>query len=88
MVDDSNDLIIISSDGIMIRIPASQISTVARGAKGVRVMRVNENERIVSVVAVAHDEEEAAEFPEQTAEDASQQNENAALSGAEEKAEE
>lgn len=69
MVDDGNDLIIISSDGIMIRIPASQISTVARGAKGVRVMKVSENERIVSVVAVTHDEEEAEEIPEQTAED-------------------
>ncbi|MGN1117164.1 MAG: DNA gyrase C-terminal beta-propeller domain-containing protein, partial [Acutalibacteraceae bacterium] len=87
MVDDSNDLIIISSDGIMIRIPASQINTVARGAKGVRVMRVNENERIVSVVAVAHDEEETSELPEQTAEDA-EQNDNTALSDAEEKAEE
>ena len=53
-----------------------------------RCTRVNENERIVSVVAVAHDEEETAELPEQTAEDASDQNENAALSGAEEKAEE
>lgn len=79
MVDDSNDLIIISSDGIMIRIPASQISTVARGAKGVRVMRVSENERIVSVVAVAHDdEEETAELPDMTEEELKEQAQEAA----------
>lgn len=68
-VDDDNDLIIISSDGIIIRIPASQISTVARGAKGVRVMKVNENEKIVSVVAV-----EKAEEEEETEETSSQEN--------------
>lgn len=68
-VDDDNDLIIISSDGIIIRIPASQISTVARGAKGVRVMKVNENEKIVSVVTV-----EKAENEEKTEETSSQEN--------------
>ncbi len=68
-VDDDNDLIIISSDGIIIRIPASQISTVARGAKGVRVMKVNENEKIVSVVTV-----EKAEEEEETEETSSQEN--------------
>lgn len=68
-VDDDNDLIIISSDGIIIRIPASQISTVARGAKGVRVMKVNENEKIVSVVAV-----EKAQEEEETEETSSQEN--------------
>ena len=68
IIDDKNDLIIISSDGIIIRIPASQINTVARGAKGVRVMKVNENERIVSVAAVEtaqeSEEEKAADGEE------------------------
>lgn len=71
VIDDENDLIIISSDGIIIRIPASQINTVARGAKGVRVMKVSENEKVVSVAAV----EKAQEAQEEKETDETQQTE-------------
>ena len=52
IVSDEDDLILISSDGIIIRISASQISVVSRTSKGVRVMRVSENEKVVSATAV------------------------------------
>ena len=60
----------ISSDGILIRIPASQINIVSRTSKGVRVMRLAEGERVVSAIAVREagkkDEEEEAEDSEET----------------------
>ncbi len=52
IVSDEDDLILISSDGIIIRISASQISVVSRTSKGVRVMRVSEGEKVVSATAV------------------------------------
>ena len=51
-VDDEDDIILISSDGIIIRIPASDISTFARPSKGVRVMRVNDGEKIITLTPV------------------------------------
>ncbi len=65
LVSDENDIILISSDGIIIRIKASQINTVSRTSKGVRVMRVSEGEKLVSATAVSSsDEEETTEIPQ------------------------
>ena len=49
---------LISSDGIIIRIPADGISKFARPSKGVRVMRVSEGEKIVTLTPVEKEEEE------------------------------
>ena len=63
LVGDENDIILISSDGIIIRIKASQINTVSRTSKGVRVMRVSEGEKLVSATAVSGgDDEETTEI--------------------------
>ncbi len=63
IVEESDDLIIISSDGIIIRIPASQINVVSRTSKGVRVMKTSEGEKVVCVTAVKEvkGEEDGAE---------------------------
>ncbi|MBQ2774869.1 MAG: DNA gyrase subunit A [Clostridia bacterium] len=66
VVDESEDVIFISSDGIIIRIPVSQISTFARPSKGVRVMRVSEGEKLVTVACAPSEENEE---PENTASD-------------------
>ena len=67
LVSDENDIILISSDGIIIRIKASQINTVSRTSKGVRVMRVNEGEKLVSATAVSSsDEEETTDIVQET----------------------
>ena len=66
LVGDENDIILISSDGIIIRIKASQINTVSRTSKGVRVMRVSEGEKLVSATAVSSsDDEETTEIETQ-----------------------
>jgi len=59
VVDDSEDLILISSDGVLIRIPAAQVSVSNRPAKGVRVMRTGDAERVVTMVNIPSGEEEA-----------------------------
>ncbi|MBQ8981560.1 MAG: DNA gyrase subunit A [Eubacterium sp.] len=57
-VDDENDVIMITTDGIVIRTHADQISDVKRPGKGVKVMRVNDGERIATLSIVDKYEEE------------------------------
>jgi DNA gyrase subunit A len=58
VVGSDEDVIMISSDGIIIRIPADQISVFARPSKGVRVMKVSEGEKVITMARVADDEDE------------------------------
>ncbi len=60
VVDLEDDVIIISSDGIIIRIQASTIRQCARPSKGVRVMRIAETgeNKVVTLARAPHDDEE------------------------------
>ena len=60
-VKDEDDVVIIADDGVIIRIPVSQINTQSRYAGGVIVMRLSENSRVVAIEAVPHEEEEEIE---------------------------
>ncbi len=78
-VSDDDDIILIASDGIIIRIPADGISTFARPSKGVRVMRVTEGEKLITITPVQHEEAEAeaqenAEQSDETNEAPTQEN--------------
>ena len=57
MVEDTDDVIIISSDGIVIRIAADSVSSLSRTSRGVKVMRVSEGEHVVSATAIRGEEE-------------------------------
>ncbi len=57
-ISDDEDVIMISSGGIVIRIPADGISTFARPAKGVRVMRVGEGDKVVTLARSIHENED------------------------------
>lgn len=61
MVSEEEDVILISSDGIIIRIPVSDISEFARPSKGVRVMRISEGEKIVTLSITGHEAEKSAD---------------------------
>jgi len=63
-IEKNEDIIMIASNGIVIRIFGDTISEFARPAKGVRVMRVAEGERILSVAKAEHDEAEVNDAPE------------------------
>ena len=58
LCDGSEDIMLIRDDGTIIRLPVEQISVTARNTQGVRLMRVDEGTRVVSVALVPHDEEE------------------------------
>ncbi len=69
-IEKNEDIIMIASNGIVIRIFGDTISEFARPAKGVRVMRVAEGERILSVAKAEHDEAEVNDAPEEADADA------------------
>lgn len=68
-VNDEDDIIMISSDGIIIRIPASEISVFSRPSKGVRVMKVSEGERVVTIADTPAEEDDEEIETEITAEE-------------------
>lgn len=76
VVDETDDLILISNDGVIIRIRVSDINVMSRYASGVRVMRLSgDDARVVTFARAEHDEEEevtevesAEENPEEIAE--------------------
>lgn len=68
-VNDDDDAILITDDGVIIRIPVSEIAIQSRYAGGVRVMRVTGETRIVSMARAQHEEEsddEDDDTPEST----------------------
>ncbi|MDE7104708.1 MAG: DNA gyrase subunit A [Ruminococcus sp.] len=65
IVDEDNDIILVSSDGVIIRILASDIRIMGRIAKGVRVMRVGENAKVVAFTRAEHDDSVQTEKVEQ-----------------------
>ena len=58
---ETDDVILVSADGIIIRILASTIRVCARPSKGVTVMRIKEGNKLVAAACVPHDESEGAE---------------------------
>ncbi|MCQ2440797.1 MAG: DNA gyrase subunit A [Clostridia bacterium] len=69
-VEENEDIIMIASNGIIIRIFAGDISEFARPAKGVRIMRVADGEEILSVAKAEHDASEVNDKPEEADADA------------------
>ena len=76
VVDLDDDIILISSDGIIIRIKADSIRICARPSKGVRVMKVSgEGNKVVTLARAPHEEdnteeeEDLEESPEENAEE-------------------
>ena len=76
-VGENDDIIMIASNGIVIRIFSGDISQFNRPAKGVRVMRVAEGEKILSVALTEHNEDEVTEKPEEADADAGDATETA-----------
>ena len=63
---EGEDLILISSGGIIIRMAMNEIRLCSRTSKGVRVMRVPEGTAIVSIAKAEHDEAEVNSHAEET----------------------
>ena len=57
IVEESDEVMIINSDGTLIRTPVSEISLLSRDTSGVKVMRSGEND-IISAIEIIQSEEE------------------------------
>lgn len=59
LVRDENEVMLINSNGVIIRIRAEEISKSGRTTQGVKIMKVEEDSHIVSLAKVVDDEENA-----------------------------
>lgn len=74
VVDESDEILMINSDGIIIRIRASEVSILGRATQGVKIMKVDEGSKIVAIAkAIRDDEEEAEESSESTSNETEEQ---------------
>ncbi|TDT69837.1 DNA gyrase subunit A [Hypnocyclicus thermotrophus] len=64
-VNDDEELMAITSNGIVIRTPVEKISNIGRATQGVKVMRVAENEKVVSIVKVKKNLEDEIDIEEE-----------------------
>ena len=64
-VSEDQDVIIISANGIIIRIEASSIRECSRPSKGVRVMRLSGDNKVVAVACVSHEQQEDSELEQE-----------------------
>jgi DNA gyrase subunit A len=58
------DVMIISDNGIVIRVQADEISKIGRATQGVRIMKLKEDGNVVSVALTPHEEESEEEAPQ------------------------
>ena len=69
-VTDENDVIMITTDGVVIRTHADQISSFKRPSKGVKVMRIKDDERLATLSIVdkyiEDEDEQSAEDSQNT----------------------
>ncbi len=56
-VEDDDDILLINSDGIIIRMAAKEISKLGRATQGVKIMNVGEDANIIALAKVIRDEE-------------------------------
>ena len=57
VVDENDDILIISDDGVIIRMPVKDINIYSRSAQGVILMRLQEGVKVISIARTEHDEE-------------------------------
>ena len=65
VLQDSDDIMLISQEGIIIRMHASDITVQGRYASGVRVMRVAEGDRVVTVAPTEREDDAETAKPEE-----------------------
>ena len=57
VVDEDDEILLINSDGIIIRIRAEEVSKLSRSTQGVKIMRVDDDANIVAMAKVIKEEE-------------------------------
>jgi DNA gyrase subunit A len=78
MVNDNEELMLVTSEGVIIRIRVKEISTVGRIAQGVKLINVDEGVTVMSIAKITEDciEEETEENAAEATEENSEENNN------------
>lgn len=63
-IDDNHDIMLITSDGVVIRTGANEISTLGRDTSGVRLMRLAEDIKVVAIARIDKEEEDVTDDAE------------------------
>ena len=69
VVELTDDIIIISQEGVIIRIAADTVRICNRPSKGVTLMRIGENDKVVTVARAPHEDSSKEEISEEVSED-------------------
>jgi len=62
IVKEINDIMIINSEGIMIRIAAKDISIIGRNTSGVKIMRTDDESTLISIAKIKKDQEDDSDL--------------------------
>lgn len=76
VVNDNDEILLINSDGIIIRIKAAEVSRLGRATQGVKIMRVAEDANIITMAKVIKEDDDGEEV-----EDEAETNENVEEAG-------
>ena len=66
VVNDEDDILVITDDGTIIRMSAANISLLSRATQGVRIMRIMEGSRVICIEKTDREEEAAEETESET----------------------
>ena len=66
VVNDEDDILVITDDGTIIRMSAANISLLSRATQGVRIMRIMEGSRVICIEKTDREEEAAEETEAET----------------------
>ena len=66
VVNDEDDILVITDDGTIIRMSAANISLLSRATQGVRIMRIMEGSRVICIEKTDREEESAEETEAET----------------------
>ncbi|MFA6865937.1 MAG: DNA gyrase subunit A [Clostridia bacterium] len=86
LVSNDDDIILISDNGVMIRIKSEQVSQIGRNTQGVTIMKLKNSGLVVSMAVTPHDDEadfDEVEIDENALAEAKEENSKASLDSSE-----
>ncbi len=63
-VDERDDVMVVTNGGKAIRLRASEVSVIGRNTQGVRILNVNDDEHVIAVARIRHEDESNDEVTE------------------------
>jgi len=77
-VSDTDEIVVMTAEGIVMRTPVSEIRIIGRGTKGVRTIRLDDKDRVVGV-AIVQPEPDVIQEPDGAEPDTNDTNEDAGV---------